>query len=259
MCAAMRRAIIERSHAANVGHIGSALSVVEIVAALWGAVMRQAGTESAQRDRFVLSKGHAVLALYSALHYQGLLSDERFATYCRDGSLLGSHPEHALPGIDVSTGSLGQGLSIGCGLAYGLRQQQNRGRVYVVASDAECNEGQLWEAVMFAAHHRLRNLTVIVDVNGSQALGRTCDVISMEPQSQRWSAFGWQADEIDGHDSAALVKLLTSPAGEGPRVLLARTVLGRGVSFMEHRLEWHYRNLTDELRRAALAELEPAA
>lgn len=155
MCGVLRSWILEQSLASNVGHIGSALGIVEIIAALWGDVLQDAGTESPTRDRFILSKGHAALALYGALRFKGLLSEEQFATYCGEGSLLGAHPEHALPGIDVSTGSLGQGLSIGCGLAYGLRQQGNPGRVFVLLSDAECNEGSVWEAVMFAAHPRL--------------------------------------------------------------------------------------------------------
>lgn len=259
MCSAMRVWIIERSRAANVGHIGSALGIVEIVAALWGSVLKEAGTQSPTRDRFVLSKGHAVLALYSALHWKGLLSAEDFATYCGEGSLLGAHPEHTLPGVDVSTGSLGQGLSVGCGLALGLRRDNNPGRVFVLLSDAECNEGQVWEAAMFAAHHRLQNLTAIVDLNGSQALGRTQDVLNLDPPAERWRAFGWDVDEVDGHDLSALAGSLAVSGNGRPRILLARTVLGKGVSFMEHRLEWHYRNLTDELCRAALEELETAA
>jgi transketolase len=258
-CGLLRRWIIEQSHASNVGHIGSALGIVEIVVALWGEVLKDPGTQLPTRDRFVLSKGHAVLALYGALRFKGLLSAEQFATYCGEGSLLGAHPEHALPGIDVSTGSLGQGLSIGCGLAYGLRQHANSGRVFTLVSDAECNEGQVWEAAMFAAHHRLTNLVAIVDLNGMQALGRTREVLSMDPPADRWRAFGWDAQVVDGHNLPSLVAALSRPADDRPRVVLARTMLGKGISFMEDRLEWHYRNLTDELCRTALAELEAAA
>jgi transketolase len=260
MCAALRRWIIEQSRAANVGHIGSALGIVEIMAALWGGVMRQPGTSEPDRDRFILGKGHAALALYGALRWNGLLDEDQFATYCQDGSLLGAHPEHALRGVDVATGSLGQGLSIGCGLAYGLRLQQRASRVFALVSDAECNEGQLWEAVMFAAHHKLGNLTAIVDLNGLQALGHTRDVISLAPMAERFRAFGWHVDEVDGHDVTELVGRLSSrPEDARPRVIIARTLLGKGVSFMEDRLEWHYINLSDAQCDAALAELEAAA
>lgn len=256
MCGVLRSWILEQSLASNVGHIGSALGIVEIIAALWGDVLQDAGTESPTRDRFILSKGHAALALYGALRFKGLLSEEQFATYCGEGSLLGAHPEHALPGIDVSTGSLGQGLSIGCGLAYGLRQQGNPGRVFVLLSDAECNEGQVWEAAMFAAHHQLNNLMAIVDCNGSQALGKTSEVLNMNPPAARWQAFGWDAEDVDGHDVSSLVGALSCPGDSRPRVLLAHTVLGKGVSFMENQLEWHYRNLTPEQCLVALAEVE---
>jgi transketolase len=260
MSAALRRWIIEQSRAANVGHIGSALGIVEIMSALWGAVMVRPGTADADRDRFILSKGHAALALYGALRWNGLMTAETFATYCQDGSLLAAHPDQSLPGVDVATGSLGQGLSIGCGLAYGLRLQRSPARVFVLVSDAECNEGQLWEAVMFAAHHKLSNLTVVVDLNGSQALGPTRNILSLSPLTDRWRAFGWRTDEADGHDAGGLAELLAASSGEPrPHVIVARTVLGKGVSFMEHRLEWHYTNLTDALSRQALAELEAAA
>lgn len=252
----MRRWIIEQSLESNVGHIGSALCIVEIVAALWGHVMREPGSDSLDRDRFILGKGHAALALYCALRWRGQLDEPTFHTYCGNGSLLGAHPEHALPGVDVSTGSLGQGLSIGCGLACGLRVQSSPGQVYVLVSDAECNEGQVWEAAMFAAHHHLSNLTVIVDLNGTQALGHTKHVLDLDPLADKWKAFGWQVVEVDGHDLDALVAALTPPSPRrGPRAIVARTVLGKGVSFMENRVEWHYRNLSPELARQALAEL----
>jgi transketolase len=260
MSAALRRWIIEQSRASNVGHIGSALSIVDIVSALWGAVMVRPGTADADRDRFVLGKGHAALALYGALRWNGLMSEATFATYCRDGSYLGAHPDLALPGVDVATGSLGQGLSIGCGLAYGLRLKRSPARVFVLVSDAECNEGQVWEAAMFAAHHKLNNLTVVVDLNGSQALGPTRDILSLSSLADRWRAFGWRAEETDGHNAGGLVELLDAPSGEPrPHAVMARTVLGKGVSFMEHRVEWHYCNLTEEQCRQALVELEAAA
>ena len=255
MSVVMRRWIIERSLASNVGHIGSALSIVDITAALWGRVLRHPGTDRPDRDRFVLAKGHAALALYAAMHYQGLLDEADFHTYCADGSLLGAHPEHGLPGVEVATGSLGQGLSVGVGMAHALRRRGSPARVVVLLSDAECNEGQVWEAAAFAAHHRLGNLTAVVDRNGMQAMGHTESILDMNPLARRWRAFGWHAREVDGHDEAALLEALTGVAGPGPVAVVANTVLGKGVSFMENRLEWHYRNLTPELAARALEEV----
>ena len=252
----MRRWIVEQSLASNVGHIGSALSIVEIITVLFEAVMRDPGSSHADRDRFVLGKGHAALALYCALRSRGIVSDEQFATYCGNDSLLGVHPEAFLPGVDVSTGSLGQGLSVGCGLAVALRERGLHSRVFVLVSDAECNEGQTWEAAMFAAHHKLGNVTAIVDLNGLQAMGHTAEVLSMSNMAGRWESFGWSAEDIDGHDIAAL-RLALDPAltTDRPRVIVAHTRLGKGVTFMENRLEWHYRNLTPELAAQALTEL----
>jgi transketolase len=257
MAATMRRWIIQQSFDSNVGHIGSALSIVEIMTVLWGRVMRDAGTESPYRDRFILAKGHASLALYCALRLKDLLDEVSFCTYCKDGSLLGIHPEHAIPGIDLSTGSLGQGLSVGCGLAFGFRIQELTPRVYVLLSDAECNEGQVWEAAMFAAHHQLSNLTAVVDYNGIQALGSTKDILDLSPLEEKWRAFGWNVVGVDGHDIDLLTDaLLPVPSITYPRIVIARTILGKGVSFMEDNYEWHYLNLTSELAARALDELE---
>ena len=256
MGACMRRWIVEQSFASGVGHVGSALSIVDIIAVLWGAVMREPGTARPGRDRFVLAKGHAALAQYAAMRWLGLIDEAAFSSYCKDGSLYGVHPDHASPGVDVSTGSLGQNLSVGCGLAYGLRLKGSRSRVFVLLSDAECNEGQVWEAAQFAAHHRLANLVAAIDVNGTQAMGRTRDVLDLEPLAVRWKAFGWDAVEADGHDLGALQRAFSAKPGIRPRIVLARTVMGKGVSFMEGKVEWHYRNLDAELAKKALAELE---
>ena len=145
------------------------------------------------------------------MRWKGVIDAETFHGYCRDGSRLGVHPEASLPGIDAATGSLGQGLSVGCGMAYGLRLRSSAGRVYVLVSDAECNEGQVWEAAMFAAHHGLANLTVVVDLNGLQALGSTKDILDLHPLDDKWRAFGWECHEVDGHDLAALLQVLETP------------------------------------------------
>src|SRR5258708_7560259 len=185
----LRRHVLEQSKRANVGHIGSALSVADILAALYGGVLRGRPSEP-DRDRFVMSKGHAALALYAALHIAGYITHDELNTYSADGTLLGVHPHHGLTGVDFSTGSLGQGLAMGVGGALAAGLQGSYGRVYVLTSDAEGNEGSMWEAVMFAAPHRLDTLVAGVDSNRQQALGYTADVISLEPLEERWRAFG---------------------------------------------------------------------
>jgi transketolase len=257
----IRRIVLEQSRRANVGHIGSALCVAELLAVLYGRVLRIPSPADPDRDRFILSKGHAALALYAALHLKGWIDLAELNTYCGDGSLLGVHPERSLAGIDFSTGSLGHGLSMGAGAALAARLQGSARRVFTLLSDAECNEGSLWEAAMFAAHHRLASLTAIVDVNGQQALGRTAEVLNLEPLRARWSAFGWDAVEIDGHDPQAIAAALETAPGEGgpPRVVLAWTVFGRGVSYMEDQVRWHYWPMSEDEYRQALGELERAA
>lgn len=205
---------------AHVGHIGSSLSIADILAALYGGALSLDGDD---RDRFVLSKGHAALALCAALHGVGRLDEGQLHTYCADGTALGAHPEHALAGVDFSTGSLGQGLSVGAGAALAGRLQGSGRRAFVLLSDAEHNEGSVWEAAMFAAHHGIANLIAIADVNGQQALGYTRDVLDLDPLAERWRAFGWDARDVDGHDPAALAATIDElDTHEGrPHVLLA--------------------------------------
>ena len=181
----IRKIILEQSNRAHVGHIGSALSVADILAALYGGVIKTGKGKKAERDRFVLSKGHAALALYAALCLKGELSSKELDTFCGEGSKLGVHPENCLDGVDFSTGSLGHGLSMAAGAALAARLQKSQRRTFVLLSDGECNEGWVWEAAMFAAHHRLSSLTAIVDLNGQQAFGYTEDVVSMTPKIGR--------------------------------------------------------------------------
>jgi transketolase len=253
----MRRWVLEQSLKAGVGHIGSSLSVVEILAVLWNRVMRLPATDDPDRDLFVLCKGHAALGLYAAMRAVGAIDAEAFQSFCKDGSPFGVHPEFGVPGVEVTTGSLGQGLSVACGLALALRMRGSPGRVFALLSDAECNEGQVWEAAQFAAHQRLDNLVAVIDCNGMQALGPTADVLDLRPMSRRWDAFGWRVDDVDGHDVDALTDAFEAvPANSGrPTMIVAHTRLGKGVSFMEDRLEWHYRNLTPALAATALSEL----
>jgi transketolase len=191
------------------------------------------------------------------MRYRGLIDETTFRTYCRDGSLLGAHPEFGLPGVEVGTGSLGQGLSVACGLALALHNRRSPARVVALLSDAECNEGQVWEAAQFAAHRRLDNLIAILDANGMQAMGPTRDILDVDSHTHRWAAFGWRTIEVDGHDADTLADRLDElRQGDGrPTMLVARTQLGHGVPFMEDRHEWHYRNLTATLYDQALEQI----
>ncbi|HEY9784483.1 MAG TPA: transketolase, partial [Candidatus Obscuribacterales bacterium] len=204
----IRISVLEQSKRANVGHIGSALSIADILAVLYSDVVKIKSLEDPERDRFILSKGHAALALFATLRHMGWLTEDELSTYCADDSLLGAHPEAALAGIDFSTGSLGMGLSIGTGAALAARHQKSARRVFVLVSDAELNEGALWEAVMFAAHNKLSQLTAIVDLNGQQALGYTRDVLDLSPIEDKWRTFGWDVHVVDGHDTGAMAKTL---------------------------------------------------
>jgi transketolase len=258
MAKQVRRVVLEQSKRANVGHVGSALSVADLVAALYGGLLRAAGPKDPERDRFVLGKGHAMLAVHAALFLKGWLSQDQLNTYCGEGTLVGVHPEYGLPGVDFASGSLGQGLSVAAGAALAARLQKSARRAFALLSDAECNEGSMWEAVMFAAHHKLANLVAIVDLNGQQALGLTDQVLSLQPLAERWRAFGWDTHEVDGHDVASLQSTIgrLNVASGAPHVLIARTVFGGGVSFMKGRIEWHYLPLSDAQYQQALEEVE---
>jgi transketolase len=253
----IRRLVLECSKQANVGHIGSSLSIADIVAALYAEVLH-GKPDDPDRDRFILSKGHAAPALYAALVQSGVLDRDKLDRFCADGTDLGAHPERALKGVDFGTGSLGHGLSYAAGAALAARMQGSARRVFALLSDAECNEGSVWEAVMFGAHHRLANLIAIVDVNGQQALGNTSDVLDLEPLADRWRSFGWNVCEVNGHDTEVVVASITSlnTADGPPHVLLARTTFGQGVSYMEGQLEWHYWPMSDDQYQQALDEVE---
>ena len=243
---------------AGVGHIGSSLSISGILAALYGGALRGNGPDDPDRDRFILSKGHAALALYAALHLRGWISPGELNAYCADGSLLGVHPDSELTGVDFSTGSLGHGLPLAVGAAIAARMQGSNRRVFVLVSDAECNEGSLWEAVMLAAHHRLSNLIAIVDLNGQQALGYTRDVISLDPLGAKWQAFGWDVLDVDGHDVPRLVQTIESlpSRAQAPHALIARTVFGHGVSYMQSQIKWHYLPMSQSDYEVALNDIE---
>jgi transketolase len=253
----IRHSILEIAFRAHVGHIGSALSVADIIAALYGSVLNIPSPRDAERDRLVLSKGHAAMALYAALYTKGWITQKQLDGYCQDGSLLGTHPDRETPGVDFCTGSLGQGICYAVGSALAARHQRSSRRVFVIVSDAECNEGSLWEAIMFAAHHHLANLIAIVDYNGQQALGYSEEVLKLSPLAEKWKAFGWDTREVDGHSAAALVESIQSldtTLGQ-PHVIIARTVSGKGVSFMEKQIKWHYWPMSEQEYQDALNEI----
>ncbi len=258
----MRRDIIEMVAAAGSGHPGGSLSAVDIVATLYfGAVLRHDPTDPGwvDRDRFILSKGHAAPVLYAALAEAGYFGRDHLATLRRLGSILQGHPDSKkTPGVEVSTGSLGQGLSVASGLAAGLRTSPDDDRtVYCLMGDGELQEGQVWEAAMFAAHHGLENLVAIVDDNGLQIDGACTEVMCVGNIASKFAAFGWKTFEVDGHDVSALYATLSAArehAGS-PAVVVAKTVKGKGVSFMENNANWHGKAPSAEEREAALAEL----
>jgi transketolase len=256
----IRQIILQQSKKAHVGHIGSSLSIADIISVLYGKALNIELMDDPDRDRFILSKGHAALALYAALHLRGWLSQDLLETYCQDTTLLGVHPERALPGIDFGTGSLGMGVSYATGAALAARLQKSSRRVFVLVSDAECNEGVVWEAAMFAAHHQLANLFLIIDLNGQQALGYTQNVLDLAPLAQKWRAFGWDVHEVDGHDRDKMIGVLEScekNTGQ-PHAILARTTFGKGVSFMENQIKWHYWPMNEEEFSLAMKEISNA-
>ena len=256
LAARIRLSVIDQSKRADVGHIGSALSVADVLAAVYGSAL-QGHDDDPERDRLILSKGHAALALYATLHETGRISAQDLQSYCVDGSAFGGHPEHSAPGIDFSTGSLGHGLSIGAGVALAALRQASPRRAFVIMSDAELNEGSVWEAAMFAAHHGLSNLIAIVDDNGQQALGPTAEVMDLQPLHRRWEAFGWDARDVPGNDPDALAAELESldAANGRPHVLIAKTTFGKGVSFMEGEVKWHYWPMSEDDYRRARGEV----
>lgn len=250
---AIRRTFLGMHFEANAGHLGTGLSDIDLLTYLYGAWLRPA-------DRFILSKGHGASSLYATLHHFGLLTDAELATYCKDDTLLPVHPApNGLRAIPAATGSLGHGLPIANGMAYSFKHvRTSSARVACLLSDGDCNEGATWEAALFAGHHRLDNLTVLVDANGIQGFGRTEDVLTLEPFAEKWAAFGFDVAECNGHDFSAIHHALSQPPRGRPRCLIARTVKGKGVTFMENTVEWHYWPMTEAHYRDALAELEIA-
>ena len=247
---------------ARSSHVGSVFSCAEVLAVLYGAGLRVQPDqpEWSDRDRFVMSKGHACAGLYAALAIRGFFSMERLESFYVDGGTLLGHATHkGVPGMEVSTGSLGHGLALAVGLAAGAKRLGAPWRAYALLSDGECDEGSTWEAALLAPALELDGLTVIVDYNKIQSLGRVEEVIDLEPFADKWKSFGWEVREIDGHDVDALTEVLDPmvwvPEEGRPRCVIAHTVKGKGVSFMEDDLLWHYRTPQGEEFERAIAEL----
>lgn len=257
----LRRHIVTMTAEAGSGHPGGSLSAVEIVTALYSRVLRHdpANPGWPERDRFILSKGHAAPLLYALLAERGYFPVGELSTLRRLDSRLQGHTDRTLtPGVEMSSGALGQGLSFGIGVALASRLGPNNYRVYVLLGDGECDEGQVWEAAMAASHFKADNLTAVVDHNGQQLDGWNSEIMNIEPLAEKWRSFGWHAVEIDGHDLAQILAAFQeAQLTEGrPTVIIARTTKGKGVSFMENNLEFHGKAPTPEERYRALKEME---
>jgi transketolase len=261
MAAKIRVDILDMLCQSGSGHPGGSLSMADIFAYLYFSGKLKLDPQNPNmknRDRVVLSKGHACPVLYAALAEKGYFDKSHLSTLRKYGSILQGHPDmNKTPGVDITSGSLGQGLSCAVGMAIGAKLDNISSQVYAIVGDGECDEGQIWEAAMAAAHYKLGNLTVILDKNGLQIDGYTKDIMNTDPMSEKWKAFGWQVIEIDGHDfeeiDVAISKAIFSK--DVPVCIIANTVKGKGVSFMEDRCEWHGRTPTDEEKEKALCEI----
>lgn len=256
----VRRRCVEMAAASSASHVGSSLSVADILASLYTSVLRHdpSRPDWPDRDRVIMSKGHASAALYATLAETGYFPTSRLADYYMDGSDMSGHVSHSgIPGVEISTGSLGHGLSIGAGMALASTRRQLGFRTFVVMSDGECDEGSVWEAAMFAGHHALARLVAVIDYNKMQSLTSTTDTLDLEPFASKWSAFGWEVIEVDGHDCEALAGAMDVDGGGGrPTCVIAHTIKGKGVGFMEGSVLWHYRHPAGDELAAALAALD---
>jgi len=253
-----RRCVLELIYRTKSPHIGSAFSVVEVLTVLYHSILRVDPRQphAPERDRLILSKGHACATLYALLHKMGFITAKELDGFARDGGTFEQHPNLSIKhGIEVSTGSLGHGLSIGAGMALASRASDNRSRVFVLLSDGEMNEGSVWEAVMFAGHHRLNNLVALIDANKIQALGHTSQVLDLQPLEMKLGNFGWESRNIDGHDFLQIHAALSHLPEDKPCAIILNTTKGKGVSFMEDRLLWHYRCPDKDEFEQAMREL----
>jgi transketolase len=241
----LRRLVVNALVKGGRGHVGPAMSLIEIMRVLYDDILnvKPSEPEWPYRDRCILSKGHGCLALYALLADKGFFPEYELDRFCAAGGILGGHPEHGkVPGVEASTGALGHGLSIGLGMALACRMQGRNSRVFVVMGDGEINEGAVWEAAMTASKHGLSNLTAIIDCNGLQSYGPTADVLEMGPMADKWRAFGFETTEVNGHDVAALRDVLSSPSTDKPTAVICHTVKGRGIPLAENNAAWHHKS-----------------
>ena len=257
----LRKHVVTMACRGKSSHVGSALSITDLMAVLYAEVLnldpQQPGWP--KRDRFILSKGHAGSVVYAALAEKGFFDVDMLLTHYQDGSNLSGHVSHkGIPGVEFSTGSLGHGLSVGAGMAYSAKLDEQKHKVFVLLSDGECDEGSNWEAILFAAHNKLDNLTVIVDYNKIQSLDAVENTLNLEPFAAKWRSFGWEVQEIDGHDYAEICQTYAKLpfSNNKPSCIIAHTIKGKGVSFMENKVLWHYRSPQGDEYEKALQELE---
>ena len=252
----LRHMIIKTLEHAGEGHFASAFSLVEILRVLYDDILRYNSKKPNWhlRDRFILSKGHGCVALYVLLAEKGFFSVSELWKFCKIDGLLGGHPEHKIPGVEVSTGSLGHGFPIGIGFALNAKYEKADYRTFVVVGDGECNEGSIWEAALCAGKHKLNNLTVIIDYNKQQTYGSTYDVLDLEPLRDKWSSFGFEVREVNGHDLEELEKVfsLLPFSKNKPNAIICHTIKGKGISFLENNLEWHHKSRLKEEEVIAL-------
>ena len=256
---AIRKHAVEMTSRGNSSHVGSVLSMADILAVLYGKVLRVKPSNPAwpDRDRVILSKGHAGAGIYASLAELGFFPKSKLESHYQNGSDLSGHVSHkGVPGVEISTGSLGHGLPIATGIAKAATLKNKNFQVFCIMGDGECDEGSTWEAALFASHHKLANLTVIVDYNKLQSLTTCAETLALEPFADKWNSFGWETRETDGHDHDKLHEALTQGSDNSrPRCVLAHTVKGKGVSFMENSVLWHYRSPQGEEFDRAIAEL----
>ncbi|MBR9691993.1 transketolase [Candidatus Woesearchaeota archaeon] len=256
----IRGKLVEMSHKGKAAHLGSALSTVDILGVLFWRILDMdiKNPDSEKKDRFILSKGHAASAIYATLAHKGFFPMKLLDTYAKEQSCLCEHPAPScVPGVRVATGSLGHGLPIGLGMALANKMKENNARVFVLMSDGECNEGSVWEAAMFAASNKLDNVIAIIDYNKWQATGRSNEILALAPLKEKWEKFGWNTYEVDGHNINELIQTLENipKNSKKPSIIVANTVKGKGISFMEDDNNWHYRIPTEEEVQKAKKEL----
>lgn len=256
----IRSHVLHMTHRAKSSHVGSCFSTADLLAVLYENILRfdPANLQWQDRDRFILSKGHGCAALYAVLAEKGFFPLSWLEDFYQNGSQLFGHATHGVPGVEVSTGSLGHGLPIACGMALTAKRDKKDFRVFALLSDGECDEGSVWEAALFASHHALDNLVAISDYNKIQNTGAVKDILDLEPFAEKWKAFGWAVREINGHDLKGIQETLKQvPFETGkPSCVVAHTLKGKGVRFMENNLLWHYRSPNAQELEAALRELE---